>query len=69
MAFGIGRGVALGNPRSSMISNTVVDAVLRALLEVVYGPQEGRHSIGWAEGYQNLVFFKDGGRIAGRDHI
>ena len=52
-----------------MIFNIMVDAVTRATLEVVYGPQEARHGIGWAAGGRNLIFYTDDKRIWGRDHI
>ena len=52
-----------------MIFNIVADAVVIAVLEVVFGPQEARHGMGWAAGERNLVFYTDVGRIAGRDHI
>ena len=47
-AFGAGRDIKKGDPSSPMIFNIVVDAVLRAVLEVVCGPQEARHRMGWA---------------------
>ena len=49
--------------------NIVVDAVARVLLEVVCGTQEARHKMGWAKGEWNLVFYVDGGRTEGKDHI
>ena len=52
-----------------MIFNIVVDAVVRATLEVVYSPQEERHGIGWAAGDRNLIFYTDDKGIWGRDHI
>ena len=52
-----------------MIFNIVVDVVVRVLLKVVCGPQEAQHGMSWAAVNQNLVFFGDGGRIVGRDHI
>ena len=48
-----------------MIFNIVVDAVVRAVLYVVCGPQETQHSLGWAAGGQNLIFYANDGRIAG----
>ena len=38
MAFGTGRGVTQGDPAYPMVFNIVVDAVARAVLEVVCGP-------------------------------
>ena len=52
-----------------MIFNIVVDAVVRAVLEVVCGPQEAQDNMGWAAGERKLVFYADVGRIAGRDPI
>ena len=51
-----------------MIFNIVVDAVVRAVLEVVCIPQEAQHGMGWAAGEINLVLCADDGRIAGRYH-
>ena len=65
----MGRGVTQGYPASPMIFNIVVDAVSRAVLEVVCGPQEARHGMGWAAGERNLILYADVGRIVGRDHI
>ena len=67
--FGTGRGVTQGYPMYPMIFNIVVDAVGRATLEVVCGPQEARHGMGWEAGESNLTFYADDGRIGGRDHI
>ena len=64
-----GIGIIQGNPASTMIFNIVVDAVVRAVLEVVCGPQEAQHGMGWSEGEQNLVLYADDGQILGRDHI
>ena len=38
MYFGTGRGVTQGDPASPMISNIVVDVVVRVVLEVFTGP-------------------------------
>ena len=64
MDFGTGIGVTQCDHVSPMIFNSVVDAVLRAVLEVVCGPQEARHGMGWAAGEQNLMFYADDGRIS-----
>ena len=45
--FGMRRGVKNGDPDSLMIFNIVVDAVVRATLEVVFDLQEARHGMGW----------------------
>ena len=68
-AFITGRGVTQGDPASPMIFNIVVDAVVRAVVVVVCGPQESHHGMGWVVEERNLVFCTDYGRIAGRDHI
>ena len=52
-----------------MIFNSVVDAVVREVLEVVCGPKEAQHGMGWVAGERNLVFYVDDGRISGRYHI
>ena len=67
-AFRTGRGVTQGNPAYPMIFNIMVDAVVRAVLDVVYGPHEVQHGLGWAAGERNLVFYADDGRISGRDY-
>ena len=55
-AFRTGRGLTQGDPASPMIFNIVVDAVVRAVLDVVCGPQEALHGLGWAAGERNVVF-------------
>ena len=67
--FGTGRGVTQGDPAPPMKFNIVVDAVVRAVLEVVCGPQEAQENMGWSAGERKLVFYADVGRIAGRDPI
>ena len=42
-----------------MIFNIVVDAVVRAVLAEVCGPQEAQHGMVWAEVERNLVFCMD----------
>ena len=68
-ALGTGRAVMQGYPAPPMIFNTIVDAMARAALKIVCGPQEARHRMVWAAGERNLVFYVDDERIAGRDHI
>ena len=58
-----------GDPASFMIFNIVVDAVVRAVLDMVCRPQEAHHGLGWAAGERNLIFYANDGRIAGRDHV
>ena len=67
--FKTGRGLTKGDPASTMIFNIVVDAVVRAVLDMVCGPQEAQHGLGWAAGERNLIFYADSGRIAGKDHL
>ena len=52
-----------------MVYNILVDVVVRATLELVYGPQEARHGMGWAAGKQNLIFYADNGSIVGKNKI
>ena len=65
--FGTGGGVTNGKPASPMIFNTVMDAVIREVIEEVFGPLESNHIMVWAVGERNLVFYADDRRIAGRD--
>ena len=51
-----------------MIFNIVVDAVVRAFPDVVCGPQEAQHSLVWAAGWKNLIFYANDVRIVGRYH-
>ena len=66
--FWTGRGVTQGDLASPMILNIVVDAVVQAVLDVVYGHQEAQHGLGWADRKRKLSFYADDGRIAGRNH-
>ena len=47
----------------------MVDTVVRSTLEVVCGPQEERHGMGWAAVERNLIFYAEDGMIGGRYHI
>ena len=67
--FQMGRGLMQGDPTYLAIFNIVVDAVMQAVLDVVYGPQEAQHGLGWAAGERNMIFYTDDGRIAGWDHM
>ena len=67
--FWTGKGLTQGDPVSPMIFNIVVDAVVRAVLDVVCRPQEDHHGLGWAAVERNLIFYAGDGRIAGRDHV
>ena len=69
MAFGTGRGFTQGDPTYPIIFNIVVDAVVRAVLEVVCGTQEARNGMGWTAGERNLVFYTDGGQILGISNL
>ena len=51
-----------------MIFNTVADAAVRVVLDVVCGTQEAKHGLGWAAGERNVILYSDNGRIVGRDH-
>ena len=51
-----------------MIFNTVVDVVVRALLDVACIPQEDQHGMEWAVVDRNLVFYADDVRIVEQDH-
>ena len=66
--FRTGRGLTQGDPASPMVFNVAVDAVVRAFLDIVCGPQEAQHSLGWAAGESNLIFYANDDRIAGRYH-
>ena len=39
-----------------MIFNIVVDAVVRAVIDVFYGTQEDQHGLGWADRERNVIF-------------
>ena len=47
----------------------MVDAVVRANLQDICGPQEAQHGFGWSTGEHNICFYADYGRIVGRDPI
>ena len=64
----MGRGIMQGDPESAMIINIVVDVVVKAVLDVVYGPQEAQNGLGWVAGERNLIFYTNNGRIAVQDH-
>ena len=63
--FRTGRGLTQGYPASTMIFNIMVDAVVRAVMDVVCGPQEAQHGLGWVAGERDLIFYADNNRIAG----
>ena len=67
--FSTGRGVTQGDPVFPTLFNIIVDAVVRETLQEICGPQEAQHSFGWSSGEQNIFFYADDGRIAGRDPI
>ena len=48
--FRTGGGLTQVDPESPIIFNIVVDAVVRAVLDVVCGTQEDQHGLGWAAG-------------------
>ena len=45
----------------------MVDAVVRAFLDVFCGPQEAKHDLGWVAGERNVTFYSNNGRIVGQD--
>ena len=61
--------MAQEDPVSPTIFNIVVNAVVRAVMMEVFGPQESYRGFGWAEGEHNIVFYAGGGCIAGRKTI
>ena len=63
------RGVTQFEHTSFMIFNIIVDKVVQALLDVVYGPQEAQHGLRWEARKCNLTFYADSVRIAERDHV
>ena len=64
--FGTGVGVTQGYPASIMIFNIVVDVVVRAILEVVYGPR--RRGMVWGGWWASATLFltrTTGGSVVG----
>ena len=47
----------------------MVDVVVRSTLNLVCGPQEVRHGMGWVADDCNLIFYLDDGKIGGRYQI
>ena len=54
-----------GDPVYLTNFNIVVDSVVRAALQEVFGPREAQHGFGWVAGEHNICFYADDGRIAG----
>ena len=54
---------------SPTIFNMVVDALLKAALMGVCGPQVAQHSLVWVAGEQEIISYADDGSIAGRNPI
>ena len=46
-----------------------MDAVVRATLQEICGPQEAQHGFGWLAGEHNICFYAYDGRIEGGDPI
>ena len=57
-----------GDPASPMIFNIVVDVMVREVLDVVCGPQEAQHGLGWATVESNLIFYAKDSMISGWDN-
>ena len=51
------------------IFNILVDAVVRAALLEVCGPQDAHHGFGWVAGEHKIFFYSDDGWISGRNPI
>ena len=51
------------------ILDIVVDAVARATLADVCGPQEAQNGLGWATGEQDIMFYAENGRIVEKNPI
>ena len=58
-----------GYPVSPTLFNIIVDAVVRATLQEIYGPKEAQHGFGFSEKEHNICFYTDDGQIAGQDPI
>ena len=54
--FRTGIGLTKGYLAPPMIFNIVVDVVVLAVLDVICGPQEDQHVLGWAAGERNVIF-------------
>ena len=50
-----------------MIFKIVVDAVVQAVIDVIFIPQEAQHGMRWVDGKKNPVLYADDGRIIGWD--
>ena len=50
-----------GDPVSLKIFNLVVEAVVRAVLLELCGPQEANYGFGLSTGEHNIVFYADDG--------
>ena len=66
--FRTGRGFMQGDPDSPMIFNIMVNAVIRAFLDVLCGPQDPEDGLVWAARERDVIFYAEYCRIAGWDH-
>ena len=57
------------DPVYPTLFNIIVDAVVRATLQGICGPQESQHGFRWSAGEYNIYFYADYRRITGRDPI
>ena len=69
LPFITGVELTQGDPVSIKLFNIIADAVVRAILQEICGPQEAQHGFGWSAGEHNIYVYADDGQIAGRDPI
>ena len=54
--FSTRRGVTQGDLVSPTLFNIIVDAVVRATLQEIFGPQEAQQGFGWSEVETKHIF-------------